>query len=144
MAKHPHGELGRRERQLLEILLRLDRASVAEVRDALPDPPSYSAVRTMLGVLEDKGYVAHTQEGRRYVYQPATPPQKTSRHALLHLVRTFFGGSRERAMIALLDLDGEPLSDSELNRLSRLLDEHEKEATGEGTSKGEGRGEAPE
>lgn len=124
MSGHPHAELGRRERQIVEALHRLGTGSVAEVRDALPDPPSYSAVRTMLGLLEDKGYVGHTEDGRRYVYHPVVPREKVSRSALSHLVRTFFGGSRERAMVALLDLSDEPLSGEELERLRRLVDAH--------------------
>lgn len=125
MASHPHGELGRRERQIIEALLRLGRGSVADVREALPDPPSYSAVRTMLGVLERKGFVRHTEEGRRYVYHPVAPREKAGHSALSHLVRTFFGGSRERAMVALLDLTEEPLTEAELERLRHLVEESE-------------------
>lgn len=125
MAGHPHAELGRRERQIVEALVRLGQGSVAEVREALADPPSYSAVRTMLGVLEQKGYVGHTEEGRRYVYHPAEPRDEASQSALSHLVRTFFGGSRERAIVALLDLADEPLSGEEMERLRRLIEESE-------------------
>lgn len=125
MAGHPHEELGRRERQIVEALLRLGRGSVAEVQEALADPPSYSAVRTMLGLLERKGYVRHTEEGRRYIYHPVAARDEASRSALSHLVRTFFGGSRERAIVALLDLTDEPLSGEELERLNRLIEESE-------------------
>jgi predicted transcriptional regulator len=109
----------------VEALLRLGRGSVAEVRAALTDPPSYSAVRTMLGVLERKGYVGHTEEGRRYIYRPVRGREGASTSALTHLVRTFFGGSRERAMVALLDLSEEPLSEAELERLRRLIESSE-------------------
>src|SRR6516225_9440604 len=86
-------QLGRRERQIVEVLYRLGNATVAEVLASLPDPPSYSAVRAMLGLLEEKGYVRHKREGMRYVYAPAIAPVKARQSALRQLVSTFFGGS---------------------------------------------------
>jgi BlaI family transcriptional regulator, penicillinase repressor len=117
----PHAELSRRERQIFEAVYRLGRATVAEVRAELPDPPSYSAVRTTLGLLKDKGYLRHEQDGPRYVYLARVPRKRASRSALRDVVRTFFGGSREAAMAALLDLSDEPLNEAELAQLSELV-----------------------
>src|SRR5450432_3529489 len=86
-------QLGRRERQIVEILYRLGKAGVAEVRASLPDPPTYSAVRGMLGLLEEKGHVRHQRDGMRYVYSPVIAPTKARQSALRHLVSTFFDGS---------------------------------------------------
>src|SRR5919112_5496101 len=102
-SREVYSELGRRERQLMEIVYRRERATATEIREELPDPPSYSAVRGMLRLLEDKGYLRHEQEGPRYVYLPTTARDEARRSALAHLLRTFFDGSRENAMAALLD-----------------------------------------
>ncbi|HEU4631005.1 MAG TPA: BlaI/MecI/CopY family transcriptional regulator [Gemmatimonadaceae bacterium] len=118
----PDIELGRRERQIMDVVYRLGRASCAEVLAQLPDPPSYSAVRGMLRLLEEKGYLRHEEEGPRYVYLPMVPREDASRSALQHLVRTFFGGSRTRLMAALLDLPDTELSDEQLEELKRLAD----------------------
>src|SRR6185436_13801888 len=93
-----HADLGRRERQIVEVVYRLGRATVTEVLENLPDPPSYSSVRAMLRILESKGHLKHEQEGPRYVYRPAVHHEKASRTALHHLVRTFFAGSTSRAL----------------------------------------------
>ncbi|HEX8674326.1 MAG TPA: BlaI/MecI/CopY family transcriptional regulator [Longimicrobium sp.] len=116
-------DLGRRERQIMDVVFRLGRATGAEVHGALPDAPSYSAVRGMLRLLEEKGYLRHEQDGPRYVYLPTAAPGEVSQTALQHLLQTFFGNSRESAVAALLELPDQPLSEDEYHRLSRLLDE---------------------
>lgn len=120
---HPLDQLGRRERQITDILFRLGRATAAEVQAALGEPVSNSAVRGMLRLLVAKGYVAHEQEGPRYVYFPVQRPEEVSRSALGHLVNTFFRGSPSSAMAALLDMSDQPLSDDEYQRLARLLEQ---------------------
>lgn len=113
--------LGRRERQILETVYRLGRAAVAEVRAELPDPPSYSAVRGMLNLLEEKGHLRHEQDGLRYVYMPVVEAEAASRTAMAHVVRTFFRGNPAEAATALFDLPDHKLSEAELEQLSRLL-----------------------
>jgi predicted transcriptional regulator len=119
--------LSRRERQILDILYRQGKATAAEVREQMADPPSYSAVRAMLRILEDKGHATHEDDGVRYVYLPAVPREKATSAALRHLVDTFFGGSTESAVAALLDDSERKLSDDELNRLSRLIEQARQE-----------------
>ena len=119
--------LGRRERQILDAVYRLGRASVADVRAALPDPPSYSAVRGMLNLLKDKGHVRHESDGLRYVYLPVVEPSEARRSALAHVVRTFFGGSPAEAASALFELPDGKISREELAQLSRLVKQAEKE-----------------
>ena len=123
--------LTRRERQIMDVLFRRGQASAAEVQEDLPSPPSYSAVRTHLRILEEKGHVTHHQEGPRYVYRPVLAKEKAKRSALHHLVDTFFNGSAEQAMAALLDDDASRLSESELERLSSLVEEARKRETSE-------------
>jgi len=118
-------ELGRRERQIMDAVYRLGRATVAEVRAELEDPPTYSAVRGMLRFLEDKGLLRHEQDGVRYVYIPTVGRSKARRSALRHLVRTFFGGSAQEAVAALLE--DTQLSPEELDRLERLVEKARKE-----------------
>lgn len=113
-----HLDLGRRERQIVEAVYRLRRATVAEVLAELPDPPSYSAVRAMLGKLEGKGYLKHVEEGPRYLYMPAVPAEKARRTALQNLVDTFFQGSAEQAAVALLQLSDTAVSADALNKLA--------------------------
>ena len=120
-------QLSRRERQIMEIVYELGRATAAEVRAHMPDPPSYSAVRAQLRILEDKGHLRHEQDGPRYVFLPTVPREQASETALRKLVRTFFGGSPEGAMAALLDLEGEQLDDEALERLASLIDEAKRE-----------------
>ena len=124
-------KLSRRERQIMDILFRRGEASVAEVQEDLPNPPGYSAVRAHLRILEEKGHVTHGQEGPRYVYRPAPTKEKAKRTALHHLVDTFFNGSAEQAMAALLDDDSSRLSESELKRLSSLVEEARKREASE-------------
>jgi BlaI family transcriptional regulator, penicillinase repressor len=112
--------LGRRERQILDTVYRLGRATVAQVRAELPDPPSYSAVRGMLNLLEDKGHLRHQQDGLRYVYRPVVAQDDARRSALAHVVRTFFDGSSASAATALFELS-DRLSRQELAQLSHLV-----------------------
>jgi predicted transcriptional regulator len=112
----------------MDVLYRLGRATAAEVLEALPDPPSYSAVRATLRILEDKGHLDHEQDGPRYVFRPTVPREAARQSALAHLVRTFFDGSAEGAVAALLDLKSGELDQSELDRLAELIDQ----ARGEG------------
>jgi predicted transcriptional regulator len=115
--------LSRRERQILDVLYAHERASVAEVLAALPDPPSYSAIRALLRILEEKGHVQHVQEGVRYLYSPAQPRQSAARTALKQLVQTFFKGDATQAVAALLSDEELNLSEAELDRLARLIEE---------------------
>jgi predicted transcriptional regulator len=119
--KHLH--LTRRERQIMDVIYRHGAASVADVRAEMPDPPSYSAVRAMLRLLEEKGHVRHKKDGARYVYQPIMPRQKARRFALKSLLSTFFDNSAEQAVAALLDMSANKLNDDDLKRLSRLIDD---------------------
>lgn len=122
-ARHPLDQLGRRERQIMDILFRRGRASAAEVQAALDEPVSNSGVRGMLRYLAAKGYVAHEQEGPRYVYFPVDPPEEVSRSALRHLVHTFFRNSPSSAIAAVLDMTDTPLPEAEYQRLARLLEQ---------------------
>ncbi len=119
--------LSRRERQIMEVVYELGRATAVEVRERMPDPPSYSAVRAMLRILEDKGHIVHEQDGPRYVFLPIVPREEASETALRRLVRTFFGGSPEGAMAALLDLDGDRLDEDALQRLAEMIEEARRE-----------------
>lgn len=123
MKRPPHHELSRRERQIVDILYAQGRATAAEVQAALPDPPSYSAVRAMLRILEDKGHIRHEQDGPRYIYLPTVARDSAKRSALRHMLRTFFNGSAEQAISALLDDSSSRLSDAELDRLARLIEQ---------------------
>jgi predicted transcriptional regulator len=116
-------QLSRRERQIMDVVYRLGKATVTDVLERLPDPPSYSAVRALMRILEEKGHLSHEQDGPRYVYLPTVPRDAAQASALSHLVRTFFGGSAEAAVAALLDLPEHGMSEGELSRLSRLIDE---------------------
>jgi BlaI family penicillinase repressor len=124
-------ELGKRERQIVETLCRLGEASVAEVRGAISDAPSYSAVRGMLNLLVDKGVVKFRQEGKRYLYRPAAPKHKISRSALRNLVRNFFADQPADAVAALVDGWAGKLSPDDLSRIRRLIDEADGEPSGE-------------
>lgn len=122
MSRPKHEELGRRERQIMEAVYGRGRATASEVLDDLPDPPSYSAVRAMLRILEEKGHLRHEQDGPRYVYLPVVARDRARRSAIKHVVRTFFAGSTEEAVAALLDTSDAELSADELDRLSRLIE----------------------
>src|SRR5689334_10169626 len=122
MSQKLHHDLSRRERQIVDILYSQGRATAAEVQSALPDPPSYSAVRAMLRILEDKGHVRHEQDGPRYIYLPTVTRERAKRSALKHVLQTFFDGSAEEAISALLDESDTKLSHRELDRLAELID----------------------
>src|SRR6201997_2637773 len=121
MARKPKpNALSRRERQIMDLLYKLERASVGQVLSNLADKPSYSTVRAQLRVLEEKGHVRHQEHGLRYLYSPVVPRAEARRSALRHLVDTFFDGSRERAEAALFSSDSARLTDQELDRLVQL------------------------
>ena len=113
--------LTRRERQIMDILYRQGRATAGDVMDALSGSPNYSTVRTQLRVLEEKGHVRHEEHGLRFVYIPAVPRRAARKSALRHLVETFFDGSAENAVAALLGGEGARLSDDELQRIADLV-----------------------
>ena len=120
-------QLSRRERQIMEVIYARGRATAAEVREDLPDPPSYSAVRAMLRILEDKGHLVHESDGPRYVFVPTVPREEARDTALKRLVQTFFGGSRESAVAALLDLEEKQLDEEALERIAEMIDGARKE-----------------
>ena len=120
-------DLSRRERQIMDVLFHRGSASVADVLSEMPDPPSYSAVRAMLRTLEDKGHVAHREEGRAYIYTPRVRKDTAKRSALAHLLHTFFEGSTEQAVAALLDLKSGKMSGAELDRVAGLIDRAKQE-----------------
>src|SRR5882757_4826129 len=129
MTKTSHTSLTRRERQIMDVLYRAGRATAAEVMAALPGEPNSSTVRTQLRVLEEKGHVRHDEEGLRYVYAPAVPRHAARKSALKHLVETFFDGSAEQVVAAVLGGEASRLSDEELDRVSALIDKARKEGS---------------
>jgi predicted transcriptional regulator len=122
MAQSSSTHLSRRERQILDVLYKTGRATAAEVQAGLPDPPSYSAVRAMLRILEDKGHVRHDLDGLRYVYMPTVAIDRAKRSALKHVVNTFFDGSAAQVMAALFEMSPKDLGDDEIARLKQLID----------------------
>lgn len=122
-----HTELSRRERQIMDIVYRLGEAGAAEVRGNLPDPPSYSAVRAMLRVLEGKGHLRHEERGPRYVFHATVSVESARRSALRRLLRTFFDNSLEEAVATLLDVESSNVTKEELDRLARMIDQARKE-----------------
>jgi len=121
-----HTHLSRRERQIMDVLYRKGSATAAEVLDAIPNPPSYSAVRALLRILEQKGHIRHEEQEGKYVFLPTVPRDKAKRSAIRHLVQTFFDGSPQEAVAALLDDASSKLSDTELDRLQTLIDKARK------------------
>ena len=121
------GHLSRRERQIMEVVYREGQATATDVLAKIPDPPSYSAVRAMLRILEQKGHLRHVVEGNRYVYHPTVPADRARRSALKSLLQTFFEGSPEKAVAALLDMSRSELSAGDLDRLSRLIEQAREE-----------------
>jgi len=119
---NPYAELGRRERQIMDVLFQRGRATAAEVLAELPDPPSYSAVRGMLRLLEKKGHVRHVWDGPRHVYQPTKNPDQMKKTAARHLLRTFFNNSMESAVAAMLGSAEHVPSQEELKRLAQLVE----------------------
>ena len=122
-AKRTLSNLSRRERQIMDVLYRDGQATASEVLAALPDPPSYSAVRAMLRILENKGHARHVADGTRYVYLPTLARDRAGRPALAGVLETFFDGSTEKAVAALLDISRSDLSTEQLDRLSQLIDQ---------------------
>ena len=120
-------ELSRRERQILDVLYKSGRATAADVQQGMPNAPSYSAVRTLLRILEDKGHVRHEEDGARYVYMPTIERDRAKRSALRHMLNTFFDGSATQAIAALLDEDAKRLSREDWSRLEQLIERARKE-----------------
>jgi predicted transcriptional regulator len=127
MTRALHTVLTRRERQIMDILFRRGRATAAEVMEELPGEPSYSTVRTQLRVLEEKGHARHEEDGVRFIYMPAVARHAARKSALRHLVETFFDGSSEKAVAALLGGEGSKLSDEQLDRIADLIAKARKE-----------------
>ena len=121
------GSLSRRERQIMDILYQRGKASASEVREAMEAAPGYSAVRAMLRVLEEKGHVRHQAEGLKYVYVPTVARDKAKRSAVKHVMETFFNGSAEQIVAALLDVASTQLTRGELDRMSEMIEKAKKE-----------------
>jgi BlaI family transcriptional regulator, penicillinase repressor len=117
----------RRERQILDVLYRRGPSTAAEIQTGIPNGPSYSAVRALLRILEEKGHIKHQEQGTRYLYAPKVPRDEARRSALAHLMQTFFDGSPEQAMAALLDVSAGDLSQVELDRMAELIAQARKE-----------------
>ena len=139
-----HSRLSRRERQIMDILFRLGRAAASVVREELPGDPSLSTVRTQLRILEEKGHVRHEEQGLRYVYRPVTPRRTARRSALRHLVETFFDGSAEQAVAALLGGEARHLAEPELERIARMVSDARAAQRHAGPSTGASRGDDPD
>jgi predicted transcriptional regulator len=122
-----HG-LSRRERQIMDVLYKLGRATAAEIMAAVPGQPTSSTIRTQLRVLERKGHVRHEEDGHRFVYRPTIPRRDARKSALRHLVETFYGGSAERVVAAVLGGEGTRVSDEELERIAAMIDKARSEA----------------
>jgi predicted transcriptional regulator len=120
-------KLSRREREIMDILYRLGRATAAEILAALSDPPSYSAIRAMLRILEEKKHIVHEEKDLRYVFMPVVSRDKARRSALRHMLDTFFDGSPEQAVATLLDVSARNLSEEELDRLAALIQKAKQE-----------------
>ena len=119
--------LSRRERQIMDFLFQRGKASVGEVMDGIPNPPGYSAVRATLRTLEQKGRVVHEEDGRAYVYRPTQRREAARKSALTHVLKTFFDNSAEQAVAALLELRGPRLTDAELERVAKIVDQAKRE-----------------
>lgn len=123
MSKPLAHHLSRRERQIMDAIYALGQASAAQVQEALPDPPSYSSVRKLLQILEEKGHLRHTQEGQHYIYCPTQPRQSAAKTAMKQVLTTFFGGNLETAVATLLSEAETELSEEQAARLSSLIEE---------------------
>lgn len=131
MAEKTPLELGKRERQILETVQRLGEGSVADIRAHLADPPSYSAVRTMLGLLVDKGWLKLRRDGKRYLYRSAASRERSQRTALRRLLATFFGGAPDDAVAALLDVSAGQMTDQQWDRITQLIEAARKSRSGD-------------
>lgn len=127
MSKKELNTLSRREQQIMDIIYSRGRATATEVMESLPDAPSYSAVRALLRVLEEKGHLRHKQDGQRYVYHPTVARERAKRSALRRVLQTFFDNSAEDAVAALLDISQKQLSDEELKRMEDLIKQARRE-----------------
>jgi predicted transcriptional regulator len=127
MASRSHLQLSRRERQIMDIIHQRGQATAQEVMENLPDPPGYSAVRALLRLMEEKGYLRHQQDGPRYIYRATQARESARKSALKSLLQTFFDGSTEEAVAALLDLSRTKLSKEELDRLSNMIEKAREE-----------------
>ena len=119
--------LSRREREIMDVLFQMGRASAGEIHKRIPSPPSYSAVRATLRILEEKGFLKHEDDGRRYIYRPVVGQTQARRSAMNHLLNTFFSGSAADAVTALLETPGQELSQEELDRMAALIERARKE-----------------
>ena len=128
MRKDGHRNLSRRERQIMDILYQRGRASASEILETMSDPPTYSAVRAKLRVLEEKGHIRHEEEALRYVYVPVVARDSARRSAMRHMLSTFFDDSVEQAVAALLDVSSANLAPADLDRISRLIEEARQES----------------
>lgn len=127
MAKNTHEAFSRRERQIMDVLYARGEASAAEVQEAIPDAPSYSAIRALLRILMEKGHIKHRLDGKRYLYAPQQPRTRAAKSAMQKVLQTFYQGSTVQAVAALLDLNEKELTDDELKQLSALIDEARRE-----------------
>ncbi|UCC40141.1 MAG: BlaI/MecI/CopY family transcriptional regulator [Candidatus Aminicenantes bacterium] len=127
MKKKTLTHMSRRERQIMDIIYQKGEANAAEVRELLPDPPTYSSVRALLRVLESNGFLKHREHGPRYIYSPTITLDKAKISALRHLMQTFFDDSAERVFAALLNVKGVKLTDEELKKISSLIEKAKKE-----------------
>lgn len=123
----PHNDLSRRERQIMDALYRLESASAAEIRDAIPDPPSNTAVRTLLTILQEKGHVSFTRDGAKYIYQPVVSREEVAKDTIDRVVKNFFGGSIERVVATLLNSQESDLTDDQVNKFKAIIDEARKD-----------------
>jgi predicted transcriptional regulator len=128
MSKQAKSEgLSRRERQILDVLYRLGKASAADIREELPDPPTYTAVRTHLGILQDKGHIKFESDGTRYIYEPVVPRDEMAKSVIDGVLKTFFGGSIERVVSTLIDNEESAVTPEQLDRLAQIIDEARRE-----------------
>ena len=128
MESSPTENLSRRERQIMDVVYRLGEASAAEIQENLPSPPSYSAVRAQLVILEEKGALTHTKKSRRYIYRPTVAPHRAKRSALRRLLSTFYGGSAENLVASLLDPEDSKLPAKEIDRIRKMVESMPEEA----------------
>ncbi|MEM9556745.1 MAG: BlaI/MecI/CopY family transcriptional regulator [Acidobacteriota bacterium] len=125
--KTPTRGLSRREREMMDIVYTAGRISAADIREAMAEPPSYSAVRATLRVLVEKGHLRHESDGTRYLYVPTVPREQARESALKHLVTTFFGGSAQGLVATLLDVESDELSSEDLDRMAAMIDKAREE-----------------
>lgn len=121
------GGLSRRERQILDTLYRLEKASAAEIREELPDPPTYTAVRTHLAILQEKGHVRFESDGTRYIYEPVVPRDEMAKSVIEGVLKNFFGGSIERVVSTLIDSEESNVTPDQLDRLAAIIEDARKE-----------------